>query len=260
MDDGGELATRKRTRARNARPIVMRTGPKAPGNSASALVYQALRREIVSMQRKPGEPIIEREIGTVFGVSRTPIREAILRLADEGLVEVAPQSGTFVSRIPLATLPEAMIIRRALEEVTVRAAAEKATGSQVTGLQALIERQRERVAADDRDGFHEADQAFHAAIAEAGGHPGIWSLVQQVMVQVDRYRRLTLPEPGRMVRVIDEHVDVVRAIAEHNPQKAVAMIDAHIDGLMVGLVEIPDHHPSCFFGELANEKRKIREG
>jgi DNA-binding GntR family transcriptional regulator len=247
--------SRKRMRARNARPTVMHAGPRAPGNSASALVYQVIRREIVSMQRKPGEPIVEKELGFTFGVSRTPIREAILRLADEGLVEVVPQSGTFVARIPLDALPEAFIIRRALEEVTVRAAAERATKSQITGLHAILELQREKMAADDREGFHEADQSFHAAIAEAAGHPGIWMLVQQVMVQVDRYRRLTLPQPGRMERVIAEHVGVTEAIAEHDVEKAAAAIDAHIDGLRVGLEDFPDHNPDYFFGDLSNGMR-----
>jgi DNA-binding GntR family transcriptional regulator len=109
----------KRTRARNARPAIMRGGPGTNGNSTSSLIYQTLRREIVSMHRKPGDPIIEKELASTFGVSRTPIREALLRLSAEHLVEIAPQSGTFVARIPLADLPEAIVIRRALEELAV---------------------------------------------------------------------------------------------------------------------------------------------
>src|SRR3954468_10866898 len=101
------------------------------GATATAGIYRDLRDDIVSLRRRPGEPIIENQIAQTYGVSRTPVREAMLKLADEGLIEVFPQSGTFVSRIPLAALPEAIAIRMALEEATVRLAAERATRSQV---------------------------------------------------------------------------------------------------------------------------------
>ncbi|WP_159197141.1 GntR family transcriptional regulator, partial [Escherichia coli] len=99
--------------------------------TAAARIYAALRAELVSLQRRPGDPIIEAEIARSYGVSRTPVREAILRLADEGLVEIFPQSGIFVSHIPLAALPEAIIVRRSLEETTTRMATERASTSQI---------------------------------------------------------------------------------------------------------------------------------
>ena len=133
------------------------------------------------------------------------MREAILKLSDEGLLEIFPQSGIIVSRIPVAALPEAIIIRKALEETTARLAAERATSSQILALHSILERQREANAAGDRDAFHQADEAFHASIAEVAGYPGIWKLIQQVKVHVDRYRRLTLPQPGRIAQVIAEH-------------------------------------------------------
>src|ERR1700726_2057284 len=178
---------------RNGRP---RTAP------AASKIYSNLRAELVSMQRRPGEAISEAEIALSYGVSRTPVREAILRLSDEGLLEIFPQSGIFVSRIPIAALPEAIIIRKALEETTARLAAERATSSQILTLHAILERQREANATEDRDAFHQADEMFHATIAEVAKYPGIWTLIQQVKVHVDRYRRLTLPQAGRMGRVI----------------------------------------------------------
>ena len=84
--------------------------------SAAAVIHSRLRSEIVSLARKPGEPLAEKELTEAYGVSRTPFREAILRLANEGLVDIFPQSGTFVSRIPQRALPEAIVIRTALEE------------------------------------------------------------------------------------------------------------------------------------------------
>ena len=173
--------------------------------TASARIYSDLRDELVSLQRRPGEAISEAEIALSYGVSRTPVREAILKLSDEGLLEIFPQSGIFVSRIPVAALPEAIIIRKALEETTARLAAERATSSQVLVLHSILERQREANAAGDRDAFHQADKCFMPAIADVAGYPGIWTLILQVKVHVDRYRRLTLPQQGRIARAIGEH-------------------------------------------------------
>jgi len=105
------------------------------------------------MQRRPGEVISEAEIALSYGVSRTPVREAILKLSDEGLLEIFPQSGIFVSRIPIAALPEAIIVRKALEATTAQLAAERAPASQILVLHAILERQREANAAGAADAF-----------------------------------------------------------------------------------------------------------
>src|SRR6478609_11475213 len=137
------------------------------GATAASRIYADLRIELVSLQRRPGEAISEAQIALSYGVSRTPVREAILKLSDEGLLEIYPQSGIFVSRIPIAALPEAILIRKALEETTARLAAERATSSQILTLCSVLERQREASAARDSTAFHQADEMFHAAIADA---------------------------------------------------------------------------------------------
>lgn len=214
--------------------------------TASATVYRDLREEILSLRRKPGEAIAEKQIAETYGISRTPVREAVLKLADEGLIEVFPQSGTFVSRIPLNALPEAIAIRRALEEATVRYAAERATRSQIARLRACLELQREMEAKGDPDGFHQADEEFHALLAETSGYPGFWTVTQQVKMQVDRYRRLTLPVRGRMSLVIQEHEAIVDAIADRAPDRAVQALNTHLDDLQVTIAEALKANPLYF--------------
>jgi DNA-binding GntR family transcriptional regulator len=218
--------------------------------SAAATIHARLRAEIVSLARKPGEPRAEKQITEAYGVSRTPVREAILRLASEGLVDIFPQSGTFVGRIPPRALPEAIVIRMALEEKSARLAAERATRSQVMAVEAIIEQLRESEAAGDRDTFHQADEHFHATLAEIAGYPGIWTLVQQVKVQVDRYRRLTLPQQGRMQRVLVEHQAILDAVAAHAPDKAAALMNAHLGALIASLEDIRHVNPDYFAGGL----------
>ena len=223
-----------------------RRGSRPLRATASARIYSELRDELVSLRRRPGEPISETEIAVSYGLSRTPVREAILKLADEGLVDIFPQSGIFVSRIPLAALPEAIIVRTALEETTAGMAAQRATPSQIMNLQAIVQRQREADAAGDREGFHLADEAFHACIAEVAGHPGIWRLILQVKVHVDRYRRLTLPVAGRMTQVIAEHEPILAAIETHNVAAARVAMEKHLQRLIHDISATQHTNPEFF--------------
>jgi DNA-binding GntR family transcriptional regulator len=221
-------------------------GGRARANNTAHLVYRELRDDIVSMRREPGQPIVEKEIALARGVSRTPVREALLRLADEDLVDIFPQSGTFVARIPASALPEAILMRTALEQTTARLAAERAEAGHVARLHELLDVQRRVEARGDRDRFHAADEAFHAAIAETAGHPGIWRFIEQVKIQVDRYRRLTLPVPGRMRLVLGEHAAVVAAIEAHDPPAAAAAMAAHLEGLRASIGDVRDLNPDYF--------------
>jgi DNA-binding GntR family transcriptional regulator len=237
----------KRTEAA-ARPTAAggRRNGRPRAATASARIYSDLRGQLVSLQRRPGEVISEAEIALSYGVSRTPVREAILKLSDEGLLEIFPQSGIFVSRIPVAALPEAIIIRKALEETTARLAAQRATASQILALHSVVERQREADAAGDRDGFHQADEMFHAAIADVAGYPGIWTLIQQVKVHVDRYRRLTLPQQGRIARTIGEHEAILGAIEAHDPLAAGIAMQVHLERLLADISATQNINPEFF--------------
>jgi DNA-binding GntR family transcriptional regulator len=229
-------------------------------NTSANIIYRELRADILSLRRKPGDAVSEKEIAASRGVSRTPVREALLRLADDRLVDIVPQSGTFVARIPLSALPEAILVRRSLEQLTAGLAAEHATRADIVRLRDSLQIQRRTAAAGDRDRFHEADEEFHAAIATAAGYPGIWTLIQQVKIQVDRYRRLTLPVPGRMVQVVKEHKRIVAAIEARDPERATAAIAAHLDYLRATIGDVRDLNPEYFepAAPVANAPKRAR--
>ena len=234
-----------KTESRSGGAGLRRVG-RPRGASASSMIYADLRAQLLSLERRPGEAVSEAEIALAYGVSRTPVREAILKLSDEGLLEIFPQSGIIVSRIPVAALPEAIIIRKALEETTARLSAERATSSQLLGLRAMLERQREAEAARSTEAFHQADEAFHGMIAEIAGHPGIWKLIQQVKVHVDRYRRLTLPQRGRIALAISEHEAVVTAMEAHDPERAAAAMNHHLERLLDNIRATQSINPEFF--------------
>lgn len=218
---------------------------RASAPRAATLIYRALHGDIVSLRLKPGEALLDRELETRFGVSRTPIREAILRLADEKLVDIFPQSGTFVSRIPVRALFEAILIRKALEETTVRLAVEAGAPERFDALGANLAALKEAAGSQNRPLFHELDTAFHEEISRIAGFPGIWDTIQQVKVQIDRYRLLTLPEEGRLSRVVEEHGAVLDGLRRADPGAAVAAMGHHL-GQMLGELKDrgrldPDH-------------------
>jgi len=229
---------------------------QARGRTAAAAIHALLRDDILSLRREPGSQLNEKDIAAQHGVSRTPVREALLRLSDEGLVDIVSKSGTYVSRIPLGDLPEAITIRRVLEQLAVRAAVERATKSQIIELGAIVARTAEAAEAGDTEAFHRADEAFHEAIATAGRHPGVWALVKHVKLQVDRYRRLTLPLAGRMARVVAEHGAVLAAIERRDAAGAADAMGRHLDGLQLGAEDLKRFNPDFFAEDAARSDLK----
>ncbi len=214
--------------------------------SASEGVYVAVKARILRLELDPGQSLSEPELAAEYGVSRTPVREALIRLADEGLVDIVPKSGTTVARISLALLPEAILVRKALEDITTRHAAERASGSALLQLESCLLRQQEIAALADYEQFHLADEAFHATIALIAGLSGIWTLVERAKMHVDRYRRLTLPQQGRMPQVVIEHRRVFEAIRNHDPDEASRAMTAHIAGLEISLDKVRLRNPAFF--------------
>lgn len=232
------------------RRIARRPGPPAIGRparaSASSLVESELRQAIIAMRLKPGEALNEKEIAARFGLSRTPVREAILRLKDDELIEIFPQSGTFVARIPIGKIPEAVVIRLALEGMAAEQAAKRGDRALFARLRDTIRDQEKALHARDQGVFHEADEAFHALISDAAGFPGIWRMAQTVKAQVDRCRRLTLPVPGRMARVVLEHQRILGAIMDGDAAGAREALTQHLEAVLPDLQELHQAHPDYF--------------
>ena len=166
-------------------------------------LYESLRGRIVRAELRPGEIISETEIAKAYSVSRQPVREAFIKLAEAGLVRVRPQRGTMVSPITAEAVTEARFVREAIEADVVRAAATRADGNDARRLLAQIDDQK-RVAEDDVAAFMKLDELFHRTLAEIAGVPFAWRVVEDVKAQMDRIRYLSV-----------EEMHVRRLIAQH---------------------------------------------
>ena len=218
---------------------------RRPFTAASAICAE-LRDEIVSLGLEPGAALSEKDLTARFGVSRTPIREALIRLSEEGLVDIRPQAGTFVARIPLSAIPEAVVVRQAHEGALVEMAAKRAGRAGADALSKIIERQEAFARLGDQAAFHEADEGFHEAIATLSGHAGIWKTVRQAKLQIDRCRRLTLPALGRMGQVIGEHRVIADAIRDGNAPAARTAMQAHLQAVLPDARILARLHPAYF--------------
>ena len=225
--------------------------------SAARRVYRFLRQRIIDMTLVPGARLVERDIAEELGISRTPVHEAVQRLAEEGLIEVVPRVGTFVARIPLDSLEEAMLVRSALELAIIEKAAQRATPEGVARLQAILAAQSACIHAGDKAGFHQTDEAFHEMLSELSGFPGVWPLILQAKTQIDRYRQLTLPLQGRMDGVLIEHSEVVAAIAAGNPANAVAAMRDHLDHVLPLLEMTRKMRPEYFIASAKPKTNKF---
>jgi GntR family transcriptional regulator, rspAB operon transcriptional repressor len=222
-------------------------GPqRLPRVTAASSIHAVLRGDILSMALKPGEALPEKVLTERFHVSRTPVREALMRLGEEGLVDIFPQSGTYVGRIPLKALPEAVVIRQALEGAAVALAAARGNPADMAALEGIIARQKVMAALDDRDSFHAADEDFHERIALAAGHPGLWRMALQAKHQIDRCRRLTLPAKGRMDHVIMEHQTIVDALKRREKAEASAAMQNHLAAILPDAEKIRAEFPDFF--------------
>ena len=209
-------------------------------------IFRRLHADILSLRLPPGTALQEKRIAEEFGVSRTPVREALLRLSEGGLVDIYPQSGTVVSRVPVGAIPEAVVVRKSLECTTVERATEIATAADIARLEAIIARQKALAAIGDTFGFHEQDEAFHEAISQIAGYPGIWTILKTVKVQIDRARRLTLPVLGRMQNVIGEHQTIFDAIAAHDAPLARERMLHHLSAVIPDVAELRSRYPDYF--------------
>lgn len=220
--------------------------PRPHRVTSAVAIYRHLHAAILSNSLAPGTSLQDKVLCAQFAVSRTPVREALIRLAEDGLVDIFPQSGTFVARIKAAAIPEALDIRQALESLCVGRAAARAAAPDIARLDQILAQQAALAEAGNTALFHEADELFHETISLIAERPGIWTLVRQVKVQIDRTRRLTLPAPGRMLQVVGEHRVVRDAIAAADAPAAQAAMLRHLNVVIPDLARLRGEYPTYF--------------
>ena len=198
---------------------------------------------ILSLELAPGAVLSRAGLAARFGISQTPVRDALMRLGEEGLVNIFPQYATVVSQINLTSARQAHFLRRAIELEVVRTLADSADTPLIDRLRATIAQQVALRDARDYREFTMADQAFHRQMYEAAGVPDLWDLVRRLSGHIDRLRRLHLPVEGKAAAIVLDHEEILDAIERHNPDQAQAALRKHLSGTLNQIEQIRDRHP-----------------
>ncbi len=212
-----------------------------------AQIFDILRAQIISLKLAPGTPLARPALAEGFGVSQTPIRDALLRLEQEGLVIVHPQSSTLVAPIDIDQAFETRFLRTALECEVVRTLA-RAPGdfdlgdaTLVLDEMALLTTRPDRISV-----FHPKDQAFHRAMFAAVGREGLWSLIEQRSGNNDRIRNLHLVVPGRLEQIVSDHRAILEAVVAGDVDRAEAAVRLHLSRALATIDEVRAKHPQYF--------------
>ncbi|MDU8942741.1 GntR family transcriptional regulator [Ovoidimarina sediminis] len=228
-------------------------GPELPlrplsefDGSLSQRTYLALREAIMALAIPPGAILRKPEICEALGVSRSPVSEAMARLAGEGLVDIVPQAGSFVSRFSMAELREGAFLREAIELHAVAHVAGTITDETLTILRRNIRIQEALVEDADFAGFYAQDAALHAVILDATGFRRIAQVAETAWVQVNRARQLVLPVPGRVAETLEEHRAILAALEARDAEAARAAMGHHLRQLMTFLQPLERAHPEYF--------------
>lgn len=216
-----------------------------PGSLAQK-VYMSLKQAILSLTFRPGEIMQKPEICAELGVSRSPVAEAVARLAAEGLVNVVPQAGTFVAKFSMEEIREGAFLREALELAAVEIVAKTISEEQLVLLRRNLRIQQALMEDGDIAGFYQMDAKMHELILSFTNFKRLAVLADTAWVHVNRARQLNLPAPGRIEATLEEHKAIVAALEAHDPAAARTATQYHLSQLITFLEPLVHSHPELF--------------
>ena len=230
-------------------PFGSRTAGSSAGsyeNFGARRIEMALWEAIVSLELRPGTKLSEQEIADHYGVSRQPVRQALIGLANKDLVVVLPQRGTIVTRLSTKRLMEARFVREAIEAAVVRQASADFLPESRAYLNTVLAAQTRAAAADDPTAFAQEDQEFHLTLANGIGCPLAWVGIRDLKAHMDRVTRLILHGTPWMSFLVRQHAEIVDAIDRRDADAAVAAMNCHMAEVVRQLPRARAEHPDLF--------------
>lgn len=202
-------------------------------------IEKAIRQAVFRLDLKPGQALHENDLAAAFGVSRTPVREALQTLHRDGLVERKPSRGTFVSHIDRKTIQDAQFARECLETGIVRRLCQSGLSSEARlHIEAILEQQNDAIARADVAAFHEHDDSFHSALAKETGHEHIAELLGRERAPLDRLRLVGFQQPDALSHYLNDHRAILKAILQRDADSAVAAVEKHLRAVLNTLTSL----------------------
>lgn len=214
--------------------------------SAAFRVERELRRAIIDLELPPGTRLSEQDLASRLGVSRQPVREALIALARTRLVEVLPQRGTSVVKISVRKMMEARFVREAIEVAVVRRACAAFDQEARERIEHMLEAQENAATDGDHDCFRRYDEMFHRALSTGAGCPLAWRTIEDIKAHMDRVCLLTLPDADAMLPLVAQHREIVAAIDAQEPDRAERAMCHHLSVILRALPRVEAEHPELF--------------
>ncbi|GEN88967.1 GntR family transcriptional regulator [Oceanobacillus sp. FSL W8-0428] len=215
-------------------------------HSTRDFVYDSLRESIMDLELPPGAAISEKEISEELEVSRTPVREAFLRLKEDELLTVLPQRGSFVALIDLDHVEEARFLREQAEAGIIRLACEQFSDECLNKLEMNVIEQKKARDDDDENTLYILDKEFHRLLAEGADKRRVWKTIQKMDTHSMRLRKLSIELKLNWKKLVEQHEAMVEAIKEKNQKKAEDLIRAHLALLIYDQKALKDRYPDYF--------------
>jgi GntR family transcriptional regulator, rspAB operon transcriptional repressor len=233
-------------RPRSSLQALKHAGAATPSALAQQ-VFEQLRSDILHARLRPGEALSENRLAENLAVSRTPVREAVQRLAREGLVQVLPQRGSYVALLSLRRIRDALFVREAVEtEIVRRILAAKENPAGLDALAASIERQALALGAGDLEATMRADEEFHRCLLQGAGFSGVWPVVAQARDMHQRTRAIAVPELQSGEQAVADHRAILAALRARDPALAHRAITIHLGRNDVLTQRVAALHPDYF--------------
>lgn len=215
-------------------------------NSLNDVTYNKIRDDIMNMTLEPGTDVSVQKLSERYGVSRTPVREAVVRLQQSGLVEIYPQRKTVVSKIDLQRVREEWFIRTSLESAVVDEFIHKCSELVADTMQELVNKQKKLMNKDSFREFYHKDNRFHQLIFETAGEGLSWYTIEDVASHYNRIRLLNGKMRGMDQSVIEKHEKMVVAARKRDVDGMRKEIMEHSNNLLEQVKDLSKHYPHFF--------------
>lgn len=223
----------------------MEVYPKLRGETARDYALRVLKGNIISLDLKPGTAISENELASELGISRTPVREAIIELAKAYLIEIYPQRGSFISLIDPKMVEEARFLRRVTDTAVIEEACENIDEAGIAILEDNVSLQEFYLSKGMTEKIFDLDNQFHKSIYEAARKDIIYEIHSTLMIHFDRVRTLSV-ETVKDFKVVGDHRKMLEAIKAGDKTTAVELVNKHLTRYQIDEKEIRSQRPEYF--------------
>ncbi|MBV7403258.1 GntR family transcriptional regulator [Enterobacter sp. ENT03] len=199
-----------------------------PTQPVNQQIYRILRRDIVHCLIAPGTPLSEKDVSVRFDVSRQPVREAFIKLAENGLIQIRPQRGSYVNKISMQQVRNGCFVRQAIECAVARRAATLINDSQSYQLEQNLHQQRIAIDRKQLNDFFQLDDEFHQKLAQIADCQLAWDTIENIKATMDRVRYMSLDHVSPPEKLLSQHQDIFAALEKKDVEGVDQAMTRHL--------------------------------